>query len=92
MRAVNFATKYFKAFTMPTRDDTFSILGVLGGLFGPDAAEVPDGDAAVGRAGAKDGFVEGGPLDGLYLVGVVMEGLHGTGAVVVMAVGRVRRE
>ena len=92
MRVVNFATKYFKAFTIPTRDDTFSILGVLRGLFGPDAAEVPDGDAAVGGSGAEDGFVEGGELDGVYLVGVTVEGLHGTGAVVEMAVGMVRRE
>ena len=92
MRAVNFAAKYFKTFTMPMRDDTFLILSVLGGLVGPDAAEVSDGDAAVGGSGAEDGFVEGGPLDGVYLVGVTVEDLHGTGAVVVMAVGRVRKE
>ena len=57
---------------MPTRDDTFSILGVLGGLFIPDAADVPYGDAAFGGSGAEDGFVEGGPLDGVYLVDVTV--------------------
>ena len=62
MRVVNFSTKYFKASTMPTHDDTFSIHSVFRGLFRPDDAEVLDGDAAVGRAGQRMDSLKGGAI------------------------------
>mmetsp|Transcript_19681 Transcript_19681/g.35605 ORF Transcript_19681/g.35605 Transcript_19681/m.35605 type:complete len:401 (-) Transcript_19681:4-1206(-) len=53
-----------------------SVLGILGRLFHANAGEIPEGDAAIGRAGCQDGFVEGGPVDGVDLVRVPFERLE----------------